>query len=220
MILRHEDRLLMAPRVGDALVFDGTKQIATISPGTDGWRWGEDGTVWTLSGGRLRVLRWRTGKPQLVNIRTRGKPGDRYGSLAPGLPSEPPFRENNMPDWAAVWGDGKLVASVENNTLNNPITSIAARAAKALRIKIKINEARRLTLYRDRRCLGYFRLLTASDTTARSRSGRGYGGVGSMGYENTGNHEHLAFTADGKYLSWAIDDGTGVRLFVFEVPSV
>ena len=111
MIWRQNDRLLLTPRSGKALVFDGMKQTASIAPGADGWRWGEDGTVWTLSGGRLRVLRWRAGAPELVAIPTRGTPGTRYGSLAPGIVAEPPFRKNTDPDWAAVCDDGQLVAS-------------------------------------------------------------------------------------------------------------
>jgi len=48
-----------------------------------------------------------------------------------------------------------------------------------------------------------------------SAQGMGYPAIGAVVVK--GNRD-LAFTADGKYLSWAIDDGTGVRLFVFRVP--
>lgn len=229
MVWRYGDRLLLAPRMGNALVFDGTKRIASIAPGTDGWRWCEDGTVWTLTGGKLQVLRWRTGTPAPAYIKTRGTPGTRYGSLAPGAQSNPPFRENTDPDWAAVWGDGTLVATVENNTLAaERVAYIFERAAAIVRIKISIpREARRLTLYRDNRRLGSYLIHTKPkppppSPPRLSRPIRG-SGIVSLGPSfqptpQTSNHEHLAFTKDGKYLSWAIDDGTGVRLFVFRAP--
>lgn len=180
--------------------------------GADSWRWGEDGTVWTLSGGALRVLRWRTGTPALVNLPTRGTPGARYGSLAPGLGSIPPFRENTDPDWAAVWGDGRLVAGVENLfPAANRLVRIVARAAGAMHIKLSIpGETRRLTLYRDNRRLGSFLLHAKQQFPSPP--------MPSWVLPKTANREHLAFTADGRCLSWAIDDGTGVRLFVFQVP--
>jgi len=221
MIWRHQQRWLLTPRSGYALVFDGAKQIASISPGRDGWRWGEDGTVWTLSGETLQVLRWRSGTPGLASLSTRGTPGTRYGSLAPGIRSLPPFRENTEPDWAAVWGDGRLVASVEQMApMTNPMVRMAERAAQALHVTLNVHETRRLTLYRDRRRLGSFLLPVKpkkATITSSSPRRRGYGGP--VLPARTENHEHLAFTGDGRYLSWAIDDGTGLRLFVFRVPS-
>jgi hypothetical protein len=228
MIWQHKERLLLVPREGKALVYDRLRHIATIAHGTNGWRWGEDGTVWALSGGTLRVLHWRADTPALVTVATRGKPGKRYGSLAPGLGSMPPFRENTNPDWAAAWGDGKLVAGVENLApADTGLVRTALRAAEALRISLDIpREARRLTLYRDNRRVGSFLLPTQPKPPPSPRITplhpppppvpfmRG----GPWRPPNTANHEHLAFTKDGKYLSWAIDDGTGVRLFVFEVP--
>ena len=213
MIWRQQERLLLAPRFGNALIFDGTTQTASIAPGADGWRWGEDGTVWTLSGGTLQVLHWRAGKPALVNIPTRGNPGTRYGSLAPG--SE--FRENAEPDWAAAWGDGWLVASVDELATGNTAPSPALeRMARTLHVKLAPRrEGRRLTLYRGHRCLGTF-LLPRRVTIPNSPPI--YTGSSARFSEKTDNHEHLAFTVDGTYLSWAIDDGAGVQLFVFQVP--
>jgi len=260
MIWRQEDRLLLAPRSGKAQVFDGTKQIALITPLAGGWRWGEDGTVWTLSNGKLRLLRWCTGAPELVSIPTRGKPGKRYGSLAPGLPD---FHENKEPDWAAVWGDGELTASVEY--VAPTYTAFLRVAEGAMKKRNIAREIRRLTLYRDRQCLGHFQIHMAKQSptmqppsTSNARRARRQNESNRMrstvqppsssnvrvaisrppahrpatmnpmpdsdpppaGAQNPANHEHLAFTKDGKYLSWAIDDGDGVRLFVFEVPEI
>jgi len=226
MIWQHGERLLLVPHAGNALVYDKLRHTKTITPGAEGWRWCEDGTVWTLTGGKLQVLHWRNGTPKLVQIRTRGKPGTRYGSLAPGLQSIPPFRENTDPDWAAVWGDGKLVASVGNLApAENVMVRVIVHATEALHIKLDIREARRLTLYRDNHRLGSFLLYTKPKPPPPSPPSSPPPSSGLRRWYSlpwrppkTDNHEHLAFTKDGKYLSWAIDDGEGVRLFVFEVP--
>ncbi|MHB0935076.1 MAG: hypothetical protein ACYDCO_04555 [Armatimonadota bacterium] len=218
MIWRHRDRLLLVPSNGNVVVYDWLRHTQTPLPGTADWHWGEDGTVWTLDGGTLQVLHWRTGTPKLAAVTTRGTPGARYGSLvASGIE---PFAENTRPDWAAVWGDGRLVAGVENLAPSDTrLSGIAMRAARALRIKLDIpREARRLTLYRGKRRVGSFLLRTQPMLDPRQAAIAKYSSRGPSVTQETDNHEHLAFTKDGKYLSWAIDDGTGVKLFVFEVP--
>ena len=215
-IWRHQDRLLMVSRQGHALVYDGVTQVASILPGAAGWRWCEDGTVWTLIGGKLRVLHWRTGRPKLVTMTTHGTPGARYGSLAPGLH----FRENTDSDWAAVWGDGRLVASVESLTpAESRLVQTATRLSEWLGIPMRVpRETRRLTLYRNHRRVGSFLLRTQPKPPPPTALPTPPAAATRPWLSRTDNHEHLAFTADGQYLSWAIDDGTGVRLFVFKVP--
>lgn len=61
-------------------------------------------------------------------------------------------------------------------------------------------EARRLTLYRNGRRVGSF--------TVRLKPG-------ARPHFSVHYPEHLAFSADGRYLSWVIDAGVGKQMYVF-----
>jgi len=92
------------------------------------------------------------------------------------------------------------------------ITSQSRRFAGMQRIP---HTGRRLTLYRDGRRLGTFVIRLDPKSPLKmidpSRTGHFYP-------KTVLTSEHLAFTGDGRYLSWVVETAKGKTIYVFRVP--
>ncbi len=132
------------------------------------------------------MLSWRRGAPRLIPLPFVAQFDERIGNFDT-------VRE------IAVWDDGSLVAHTE---LRSPFPPVIDQGIDALADRLQRRRPQpppiwQLTLYRNGRNIGRFRL------PMRQLPPR---------YSLT---EHLAFTADGRYLSWVIGSRQDTRLFVF-----
>lgn len=210
MLFRDGERFLLVPRQGQALLLAGATCLATLGDTQTIWRWGEDGSVWTFEGSNVQILQWRAGTPSFVEVpgakRLDGWLGDlTFSSCQPQTLLRNTLHWPFGPAWAAAWHDGALFA----------------------RVDLARNETLRLKLYRYGELSGSFdfplksptpevieaqRVKLAESTIASPIEWR----AGKDAFLPSLCSEHLAFTKDGKYLSWLIDDGTGtVKGFVF-----
>ena len=187
IVMRHGMHIAAIPHMGRAMVWDG-KAVTALPRGFGSiWYWGEDGTVWTYTDKGPELLQWRQGVPRLIPLPFKAKFDGRIGI------------EYNSVREIAVWGDGQLVVHTEVRTV---LPGVVERGMNAVYTRLKrpkpqLKEIWQLTLYRGNRLHGSFRVPLHPIK-------------GDAWYS-----EHLAFTADGKYLSWVIDNGDGTHLYVF-----
>ncbi|MHB0939427.1 MAG: hypothetical protein ACYC6A_23785 [Armatimonadota bacterium] len=161
-------------------------KTTAIMPGTD-WYWGEDGTAWTYLKNELSVLQWRQGTPLLKHLSIKAQRNPRINTRFGGV-SE-----------IAVWGDGEMVAqttlrSVLPQVIVHMITTTARRANRP---PPSLRDRWQLALYHRGRLVGRYHVVLPPSQP------------------DTYFEEHLAFTADGKYLAWVIDYDDGHNLYVF-----
>lgn len=191
MVLRHGTRIAAIPSNGTAMIWDGITMTSLPIKGSTKWFWGEDGSVWTYSGNQLSVLQWRQSSPRLER-----------------LPYSAQFDSQSFDSITenAVWGDGELIAHTESLTRTPAAIERAIRAA-CDRINRPYPElptmSQQLSLYRRNRLLGRFRVSIQAQNVNSYYLGNKYS-------------EHLAFTADGRYLSWVVDSKAETHsLYVF-----
>jgi len=186
MVIRHGTRMVVIPYIGRVMIWDGKAMISLPKGNSTQWYWGEDGTVWTYTENGLELLQWRQGTPRLVPMPFKA-----------GFDSRLVNGYDDVFD--AVWGDGQLVAHTELRTALPPALKrgIDAFYARFKRSGPKLPEMWQLSLYRRNHLLGRFRFPLHPKQ------------------EETVYFEHLAFTADGRYLAWVIDNGDGTHLYVF-----
>lgn len=250
MLFHHGDRFLLVSVNGAARVIERGKVIYAMRPGATPWQWSEDGTVWQVNGyiKQAKVLHWRQGPcalawlPVTVEADVRvhawgGEPGTPRGGFPGGYPGG--FIGVAMLPTAAslaVWDDGRLIARTDTYRMLRPGTAGKLQAvAGALRLRGAIaSEARRLTLYRDGKPVGSYRLPLNAEVLQSPPSlatlGGGFRNLTIYGstaivttltgktitYDlNGGCREHLAFTGDGQYLSWLLYTGKDVKHLVF-----
>ncbi len=246
MLFHHGNRFLLVSINGAARVVEHGKVIYSTPTSPYPWRWSDDGTIWQVHKNVARVLRWREGPcrltalPWAINRDTRvkawfGEYGNRssfsnFGGLDIPSASQSPALS------LAVWNDGRLVARTDTIRVMHQST---ARKLQYYALKLHLrgtitSEARQLTLYRDGNVVGRYQVpvdnivletpsllshlsaasrVAISGTTLSYNTDKGYCSVDYFG----GCHEHLAFTADGRYLSWIIYAGKEVRHFVFAI---
>ena len=221
-ILFHAgDRFLLVPREGPAKIFaDGQWREHFGDYGTL-WRWGEDGSVWTMEGQSLKILHWRDATPTWDTLTVTGNVDDRVGEMqVAGIRTNASYTFWHYgPAWAAVWGDGQLLARTE--TLPAP--------------GHHGDEMRQLSLYRGDTFLGSYQL-PLYDNKRGIDAMKSMSGIGPTfhprkdkdAYPTAYYQEHLAFTRDGKFLAWMVVNGqgrlmrtvdTGIHLLVFRVPT-
>jgi hypothetical protein len=208
VLFQSGDRFLVISFTGWAYVVDATGCLARFGvPNDTIWRWGEDGSAWTMYGGTLHILRWHDAVPTLAEIPGPLRADAWISDLArpeqPAVLDSHRFAWGHGPAWATVWHDGAGLAraAMEGNT-------------------------RVLTLYRGDTVTGVYRVPLTAPTAkeiADADQRLNYSSVGPLGVytKDAAMHaaiyrEHLAFTADGKYLCWMLKDRTEqVTAYVF-----
>ncbi|OPZ85112.1 MAG: hypothetical protein BWY76_01548 [bacterium ADurb.Bin429] len=207
MVFVHGTRILTVPSSGEATVMEKGMVLATLGEFgltectvSSRWWWGEDGTVWERSSDdTYHLLQWRTGRPRLTALRGPATLDDSVDDYTP-LPFLLTDRAIALQPYApalAAWGDERLVATTET-TLRIPerLEKLVRRLFGALPPS---EHFRVLTLTRDGKRVGTY--------TAR------------MGKPMTNRlalyQEHLAFTEDGRHLSWVLESARGVEVYVF-----
>jgi hypothetical protein len=201
MLFRKEMRFVVVPANMSPSVYQHEKLLARYGTAYLRWMWGEDGTVWGISDkGVSYLLRWRDAtKPCLVKLPMQGKPDTRFVDLTRLRPNGYGIIYAEIVPGPAIWGDGRLIAVTETRRLlPDRVADLTDRVLVAMKKTDGVpREARVLTLYRDKKVVGTF---TVSLKVHILRYYR----------------EHLAFTKDGKYLSWVIDTGRGPQVYAFE----
>jgi len=192
LVLRHGTCIAAIPSEGSAMVWNGTAMTSLPAKETTRWLWGEDGSVWTYSGDQLSVLHWRQSAPRLERLP--------YSSVFDQVIGN--STEN------AVWGDGEFIAHTDWLDRRTPTAMVETVRAIFDRINWSLPEmptmSLQLSLYHRTRLLGRFRV-PIFDNVSYTLSH----------YPGNKYSEHLAFTADGRYLSWVVDSGDGTHLYVF-----
>ncbi len=239
MLFRNGRCCLLVPGFGTPALYQGETRLATFGAVGWQWMWGEDGTVWGADPkGAVSLLRWRDAMPRLEKLPVPLKLDSAMCDMAPertGLyfarfshlvsplmprsaislsaPTSTPLSPPSA--LPAAWGDGRLLAVTETRPTIParviPVTDVIVSMLKQPRIP---RQTRILTLYRDGKKIGTCatHLLEPSPKPAVSPGG-------SLMYVNSNGREypeHLAFTRDGKYLSWIINTGDRTEVYAFE----
>ncbi|MHB0939056.1 MAG: hypothetical protein ACYDCO_21750 [Armatimonadota bacterium] len=207
---RGERLLFVQRRYGVATVLEQNGNVLGRFPGY--WCWGEDGTVWTMQGPQAQVLRWQEGTPALAALpvpMTREPRVQYYGddartstaylfNMAGMRPTDSragwmqPFQDPTST--IAVWHDGDLTAAASTDPPWHGGRGGAVGSTTGQTTRV-------LTLYREDKPAGTFRVPLLQEVM--------------FSKVNHLCNEHLAFSADGKYLSWVIETKQGVKLYVF-----
>ncbi len=246
MLFHHGARFLLVTTTGSALVLERGKTIYTRHGAPHNWRWGEDGTAWQLDSRSIRVLQWKAGPCRFTKLPVALRADARVQPWGTGNNDGYPWMYfgrsltgsvSSASTSTAVWGDGRYVATAETVRLRPAAAARKLeRLARLVRIRRAVpREARRLTLYRDGKPAGHYTVpidpialrplpspaalssiigIATHGTTLTLTTGTGK----TYTYSRYGNcREHLAFTGDGKHLSWLVFTGKEVRHVVFKV---
>lgn len=201
MLFHADDRFLLVPRQGQALVFSENKQLGTVGDDNTYWRWGEDGSAWVLNCDSLNILNWRIGNPHFISIPVPQHHDEWVGDIHQRALSEDDFHWSFGSAWGAIWQDGVMIAHAD---MVNATT-------------------RRLSLYRGGELVGIYSLPWKTPTNKEIQEFKKYQGESSAGppnYSHDGvncSRERVTFTADGSRLAWIVDDGKGpMKIYLFE----
>lgn len=209
-------RLLAVSPQGQARVFENFRRKGGIGLPTTRWCWAEDGTVWTVTGKKLQVLSWRSSTPVLRTLPIRVAHEARISGFTQ-VPIFAPPSTGAGPTDACVAQDGALVAVVDTVRLvPERLAVMAERVAGWVKMRKSIaRDGRRLRLYRNGKLVGVFvarAKFPVGKTAAPTASP--WSTIYSTRYR-----EHLAFSRDGRTLSWLTDAGFGgVQMYAFPVP--
>ncbi|HOS43690.1 MAG TPA: hypothetical protein PK794_08375, partial [Armatimonadota bacterium] len=210
MFYRQRERFLVVPGDDMPTAYQHERLIASYGAPDWQWAWGEDGTVWGMDPkGHCSLLRWRDTTPRLVKLPVSYTRGDTFVELSPryyhNIAAFTPLKAA-----PAVWGDGRLIAVTETHDIISART--AALVERAVRVVARDAtmpyRARVLTLYRDGKRIGTFQ--TRLHPLPKMASIR-FSVTHATLVRTQSYAEHLAFTKDGKHLSWVIDAGKGVQ---------
>ncbi len=209
MVFSHGKRFLVVPAYDAAYVCEEGKIVRTLGNTRTRWGWGDDGTVWGDSvDGHTCLLHWQTGIIDIVPLPVMVPPESQFYDMTGSV---------SLLD-SAVWGDGRMIAVTQTRqrTSINTISILNKILHRVSKAKSFPREARALTLYRDGAKVGTFAVwltpkgpvvpFTFGTMTIR----------GSSLYPSIVYREHLAFSKDGRYLSWIVDVGRGPQVYVFE----
>jgi hypothetical protein len=223
MVFHQGDRFVMVQHIDEARVFHGGKLLATFGTWQSGWNWSEDGSVWTVAGNTIQVLDWRATPPKLMTLPMQVEFDPRIAHLenpdaTPRFASAfpPGHIHHNAPVYdVAVWGGGRLVARVKTRPLlPHGIGAILDRAsARFPGLRNLPRETRILTLYREGKSIGTFTArLDPLPSLRRSMAASRYP------VEADAPAEHLAFTGDGRHLSWVRETPKETMEYAFPIP--
>jgi len=237
IIFHRGEHFLFVPKIGVAQRFTGSKPTGSVTATGGGpidWWWGEDGTVWTVQGGKVQVLDWRKGALRLrtLSIGFAEDPRihalDNLSRFAHTSTFYMPPNRNPAPG-AALWGDGHLVAIAESGSIwPRQVAGLIKPAMNKYRVLRR--ERRRLTLYRDGRLIGRYTIPLDPQAVLSESTPTGIltgppkpvalpkGFVMQQVILSTIAREHLAFTKDGNRLAWVVETAKGKTIYVFKVP--
>lgn len=215
ILFHQDDRFLLVPRQGQVTVLLGDAKQRLLGEEDTVWRWSEDGSVWSFVGQTMKIVRWRSGDPSLLEVadpkHTENWISDLCDEGHSATVRTNDFNWGNCPAWACAWQDGALLA----------------------RADMVDTETRRLALIRDGACIGTFDIPLHTPSQKTLKDARAHMNMSSVGprirWRNRDKYsftpslyrEHLAFSADGRYLTWLIDSGTNtIECYLFAVGDV
>jgi len=225
MVFHQGDRFVLVQREGMTQVFEKGKLLRKFGSQSTVWNWSEDGTVWMVNKMTLRVLIWRKGVPVMVSLSSPVYHDKRVIYIQnpmPGRSYMPAIPDNHPSLEIAAWGDGQLVACTKTkillpHTVDRLFTLLGSRFT---RLSNTPREARVLMLYRKGKQIGrlivklpYIPPTPIPASTIPFRTTSGFRSISSVLLPR----EHLAFTGDGRYLSWVIMTKKGTTVYVFRV---
>ncbi|MHB9132067.1 MAG: hypothetical protein ACYDBB_13415 [Armatimonadota bacterium] len=215
MMLFCEGKRVAAVSVwGPVEIVEGSQKLKAFHHPNPARSWGDDGSIWTLDGSTIEIVHWRQGKPFTENAQLPSEPTN---SFSPGDYSSSIVAKAVGESWAAVWGDGTLIA---RSDMVNLMPERVANTTNGLLTRCKIrkqipSQTRRLTLYRQGRKVGSFSIYLKPSFQMPVYTAKNT--IRLVTVQND-VREHIAFTKDGKYLSWVIDKGDGLQVYAFRVP--
>jgi hypothetical protein len=188
--LYHDrSRVAIVPENGRpvTLVLHGSEYTA-FGPESQRWRIGEDGSQWSMENRQLTISRWRGAREPFPG----NDKAQNIGGGTRARPYDEPFPVRTAPNH--YFRDDAYD--------NRPGWSAVWHDGDLVALtEMVASHNRRLTLYRMGKPIRQFDVRISHFFT-------GKGGV---------NREHLAFTQDGRYLSWIVDTGNRMRVLVFRV---
>jgi hypothetical protein len=222
MVFHSGGRFLAVPDRGEAIVFTTDKVLGHFGTPSTQWRWGEDGSAWLFSFKTPKILVWRKGACRLIpfprvparDVAARGITHTNRWSMLPG--------GTFVPGHLAVWGDGKYIAVSETVSSSSLRRRFLMEWIQRFPGTSTLN-FRRVTLYRNGHRVGSHRLPLRSGSVMYQKgiftamaTPRRRGSF--IQFTSAPYLEHLAFTADGKHLSWLLQDNGKLNMTVFAVP--
>lgn len=170
--------------------------------------------MWTVDTAAVQLLDWNGATPGLARLKSiKHDPRIAYlgnrasGGIFNGMGEPPPPRGAWEPDpSAAVWGDGMMIARTETaRRWPRQIEPLVSKYAPNVP-----REMRRLTLYWQGRRIGSRSVVLDNSFIKIYFRGTSHA-------KPICTREHLAFTGDGKYLSWTIETTKDTTVYALRI---